>query len=269
MSEMVQQKALTALRRVRARYWVHGAILAGLVYMFLVEPHWLAVRRVFIEGLGPIRLVHVTDIHFKGDTAWLARVVRALNAQDVDAVCFTGDLVERAEDLDAALELLSACRHPVYAVPGNHEYWSKSDLDRMAEALRETGGRLLVNDSVSLATGVVVVGLDDGIAGRPNVERAFSGTEGTRRIVLFHEPEWVERLEGNTFALALAGHSHGGQMRLPWLGSPFVPGGTGRYQRGLYRTDAGPLYVSGGVGTYLVPARLFCRPEIVVFTGTE
>jgi predicted MPP superfamily phosphohydrolase len=80
-----------------------------------------------------------------------------------------------------------------------------------------------------------------------------------------HYPAWVERLGGQTFSLLLAGHSHGGQVRVPFYGPIFVPFGVGRYVMGSYQTGSGPLYVNPGIGWFPVPIRFNCRPEITVF----
>ena len=73
-----------------------------------------------------------------------------------------------------------------------------------------------------------------------------------------------EKLAGKAYDLVLPGHSHGGQVRLPFYGPVIVPFGVGRYDLGLYRTDSGPLYVNSGIGWYPIPVRFNCRPEITV-----
>jgi hypothetical protein len=82
--------------------------------------------------------------------------------------------------------------------------------------------------------------------------------------LLIHYPAWVERLAGVSLDLILAGHSHGGQVRLPFLGAVLIPGGIGRYDLGLFQTPAGPLFVGAGVGWFYLKARFNCRPEITL-----
>ena len=86
-----------------------------------------------------------------------------------------------------------------------------------------------------------------------------------RNIFLMHYPAWIEKLAGQKIDLVLAGHSHGGQVRLPFYGPVFVPFGVDRYDLGLFRTAAGPLYVNPGIGWFPLPIRFNCRPEITVF----
>jgi predicted MPP superfamily phosphohydrolase len=243
------------------------ALLFCVLYARFWEAEWLRIRRLRVDTLASLRIVHFSDLHFKGDERYLGKVVRTINAQDVDAVCFTGDLVESPPYLADCLRMLETVRHPLYAVPGNHEYWSGVDLRRIDASLRKTGGGLLINASVRLNEDFSLVGLDDLVAGRPDVERAFEGTTGTRRVVLFHAPATVDLLRDRQFALALSGHSHGGQVRLPFRGALLLPQRVGRYDRGLYRTHGGPLYVTTGVGTFGLKMRFCCRPEIVVIHG--
>jgi predicted MPP superfamily phosphohydrolase len=80
-----------------------------------------------------------------------------------------------------------------------------------------------------------------------------------------HYPAWVNKLAGQKFDLILAGHSHGGQVWLPLYGPVYVPFGVDQYVRGLFHTEAGPLYVNPGIGWFPVPIRFNCRPEITVF----
>ena len=86
----------------------------------------------------------------------------------------------------------------------------------------------------------------------------------TRRILLTHYPVFVDKLGDETFDLILAGHSHGGQIRIPFWGALVKPYGVGKYDLGLYQTKAGPLYVNSGIGTWYMPVRFNCRPEITV-----
>jgi uncharacterized protein len=81
-----------------------------------------------------------------------------------------------------------------------------------------------------------------------------------------HYPGMANELKGRRFDLILAGHSHGGQVRLPFVGALILPHGVGPYDFGYYDTPAGPLYVNAGIGTYRIPVRWNCRPEITVVT---
>ena len=124
-------------------------------------------------------------------------------------------------------------------------------------AWRKTGGDWL-NDTTALVLGgrLELVG-NSGIAGRAPRKRS---APSAKRILLTHYPTVADQLDGRKFDLILAGHTHGGQVRIPL--TPLE--GMGPYDRGLFQTPAGPLYVNPGIGTYYLDARFRCRPEITV-----
>jgi len=209
--------------------------------------------------------VHITDIHYKGNTRYLRHVVNRINVLKPDYVCFTGDIVENTKFLDVALSILSGINAPVYGCPGNHDYWSHAPFDRIADTFRATGGDWLVDGSTVLTNkGITFTGYTDWRKHTNSVPSAASNAGSTITICLTHYPNQIHQKPTNAFDLILAGHSHGGQIRLPFLGAPVLPFGVGEYDTGLFETPAGPLYVNPGIGTFFLPARLFCRPEITV-----
>ena len=232
------------------------------VYARYVEPHWLRVRHVRLSATPTVRLVQVSDIHFKGDAAYLEKVVRTINRLDADAVCFTGDLVEDAGHLDAALRIMAGVNKPIYGIPGNHDRWALGSCDRIAETFRRTGGGWLEQGSLLLLSNrVELVAL-----GAPAVVAVGPTAPGVRkRVLLEHDPAVVAHLHGLHFDLILSGHTHGGQVRLPIIGPLLLPYDVGPYDRGLFQTASGPLYVNPGIGAYYVNLRFLCRPEITVF----
>lgn len=240
---------------------VGGLALGTAADGFLWEPGWLKVHRLRPSAPSPThRFVHFTDVHHKGDRGWLERVVRHINAQNPDFVCFTGDIVEDARFLPEALELLQGIRAPLYGVPGNHDYWANVDFDVVARSFAATGGQWLMDKEVLLRDGRInLIGATCTRA--PDVRPR----PGVKNLLLIHYPFWVERLSAVKFDLILAGHSHGGQVRLPFFGAVLVPGGVGRYDLGWFETPAGPLYVGSGIGWFYLNVRFNCRPEITVF----
>ena len=93
----------------------------------------------------------------------------------------------------------------------------------------------------------------------------FNLEPNQRNILLIHYPEWADKLGKTKLDFILAGHSHGGQVRLPFYGPLIVPFGVGAYDLGLFQTPAGPLYVNAGIGYFYLNVRFNCRPEITVF----
>ena len=251
------------MRRFSRRKFLAGAVgapIAGAVEAIGIEPSWLKVERVRLSEQPQHRFVQVTDIHHKGDRAFLEKTVRTINAQNPDFVCFTGDLVEEAEFAAEALKILSGLKAPIYGIPGNHDYWSDMDFDEAKEVFASTGGRWLMDEEVIVRNGTVrLMGMAGSAGG------SFTAKAGMKNILLSHYPNGVELFQNTKFDLILAGHTHGGQVRLPWYGALVVPFGTGEYQLGMYQTHAGPLYVSAGIGYFYMNVRFCCRPEITVF----
>ncbi len=227
-----------------------------------IEPKWLKLRLLKLGAGAPKRrIVHLTDIHHKGDRDYLLSVVKTVNALSPDFVCFTGDVIEDGKYLPEALELLAGIKSPMYGVPGNHDYWSRVPFTGIAKCFVASGGRWLLDEQVVTPDGKFTI---SGAACLSAHKPPLTGHPATTNIFLMHYPAWVEKLAGK-FDLILAGHSHGGQVRLPFYGPVILPFGVGRYDLGMFRTAAGPLYVNPGIGWFPVPIRFNCRPEITVF----
>jgi hypothetical protein len=228
-----------------------------------VEPKWVKIRRLRLGNSKPThRLVHFTDVHHKGDRAYLEAVVRKINALSPDFVCFTGDVIEETRYLAEALAIFSGIRSPVYGVPGNHDYWSKAPFDGIAKCFAGTGGAWLLDREQVTADGKFTI---IGATCLSSKQAPIRANPATRNIFLMHYPAWVKQLGGQVYDLTLAGHSHGGQVRIPFYGAVIVPFGVEQYVVGLFQTAAGPLYVNPGIGWFPVPIRFNCRPEITVF----
>ncbi|MEI8032247.1 MAG: metallophosphoesterase [Chlorobiaceae bacterium] len=279
-----------------------GCLACCIVDAIFIEPHWIKVNRLSLGERPSFRVVHISDIHYKGDRSYLMRIVALVNQLKPDAVCFTGDIVEDTRYLDEALNILAQISGPLYGVPGNHEYWSGASFQRIGKAFRKTGGEWLLDRSTVAGKGRVL------IAGRTGAEintrqavseSAMPGHEtggnrvppavpvavtsrhtsgelllengrpalaapDAKRILLTHYPLDIENVKGSRFDLILSGHSHGGQVRLPFIGALTVPFGVNGYQRGVYQTPAGLLHVSAGLGTFFLPIRFLCQPEITL-----
>ncbi len=228
-----------------------------------LEPTWLKVRHVRLKSAtGRHRLVHFTDLHHKGDRQYLLSLVRKINALSPDSVCFTGDLIEEKTYLAEALDLLMGIKSPLFGVPGNHDYWSKVVFKDIADQFAKTGGCWLMDEQQVTADGrLTILGATCVSLKQPE----FKLNPSTRNILLMHYPAWVKKFGAQKFDLLLAGHSHGGQVRLPLYGPIYIPFGVDQYDLGLFHTSCGPLYVNPGIGWFPFAIRFNCRPEITVF----
>ncbi len=229
----------------------------------LLEPDWIKIRRVRLSPGKPThRFVQFTDVHHKGNRKLLDDVISKINALSPDFVCFTGDIIEETRHLPEALEALAKLKSPAYGVPGNHDYWSNMPFDGISQCFAGTGGAWLMDEQRVTGDGKFTI---SGSAARSAKVLPPRGNTSTRNILLVHYPAWVKNLGGQKYDLTLAGHSHGGQVRIPFYGPVLVPFNVDEYDLGMFQTAAGPLYVNPGIGWFPLPVRFNCRPEITVF----
>jgi hypothetical protein len=269
----------TRARSVALGVWlVAGAALAADA--FLLEPGWIEVRR-WVEYQPAIRasaadltLVHLSDLHLRALGSRERRAIELVNASRPDLILISGDLTGggcRPADLQSFLGALRS-RHGKFLVWGNHDYGRDAPAESWGPAAVRRGGfTLLRNDSRSIdvpGARLRVAGIDDPVTGRDNLRAAMRRV--ARRdvcILLSHSPEIVGRLGNWDVDLVLAGHTHGGQIRMPGLGPLWVPFGTRDYVEGWFTVQGNArLHVSRGVGWSYLPARFLCRPRIDVIT---
>ncbi len=244
-------------RRALLRLALYGTPAAVAGTAFGVEPHWLRVRHIPLPGGPGMRIVHFTDTHHKGDLDYLNRVMDTINELAPDMVCFTGDIMEDTVFLGEALGAFARLKAPLFGVPGNYDYWSGAPFAPIAECFATTGGAWLV-DACMEHEGVI-------IAGRARRKPTLPKDNKKPVLALTHFPLTAEEFAPGETGLILAGHSHGGQVRIPFYGAPMLPDKVGPYDLGLFHREGWRLYVNPGIGTWQYRVRLFCRPEVTVF----
>lgn len=281
-------------RSQRRRAWIAGlgvlgcAALASGLWAFWFEPASLAIveERISLpwSARAPVRIAVLTDLHVGSPFNGLARlreVVDRTNAAKPDIVCILGDLVIQGviggrfvppEEIAAELKRLRAAAG-VVGVLGNHDAWL--DHDRVQIALERNGVRILEETAARLETRagpIWVAGVSDLWTGRHDVAAALSAVEpdGAPVILLTHNPD-VFPLVPARVALTLAGHTHGGQVRLPFVGRMIVPSKFGqRFGAGHIVEGGRHLFVSTGVGTSILPVRFRVPPAVTILTvGAE
>ena len=266
---------------------------AGLaLYAGEVERHWIDTSRhdLRIAGLPAVfdgmRIAQLSDLHLDeySEPFFLRDAIDHVNRLNPDIVFLTGDYVSwgistRKFAQGAAWQcanILSGlnCRDR-YAILGNHDVMVDSEL--VATALRDNGTKVLINACEPIERSGArfwVAGLDDPFAGNPDPESAIPSRIRDLRdepvVLLCHAPDYaddlVARPAGRSVKVMLSGHTHGGQVRLPFLGATQLPPLGKKYVEGWFHPGGMQLYVNRGLGTVGVPFRFACPPEITLFT---
>jgi predicted MPP superfamily phosphohydrolase len=238
------------------------------------------------EKYDGFKVVQFSDLHF-GSTVFIDEVkemVKQINNQHPDVIVFTGDLIEHGvivsdDNLNALIEELNKLEANIgiYAVMGNHDY---DQMEYFTKVNEQVKWKLLKNSFEYVYedtnTPIVFVGIDDYWMGDPVYKDAYQFLHDNNKdlytILLLHEPDQIDHLNDFTentnysFNLALSGHSHLGQVRLPFIGAMWTPYGAKKYYDEHYKLgDNKDLYISGGVGTSSMKLRFFNKPSISVF----
>jgi predicted MPP superfamily phosphohydrolase len=249
------------VNRKHVRRALNVAAVAVAAYAVLVEPYWLEVthhvRKARVSK--PIRIAHVSDLHTGGFGMREKKLLAAIEREKPDLVVLTGDVVDDGQ-LENARPFLAALHPPLgtFAVEGNWEHWQP--VGNADAFYRSVGARLLSNQSARVRDDLFIVGLDDALAGAPDATRAFAkAPKEMAALAIFHSPVAYDDVAPR-IDLALAGHTHAGQARLPFFGAIWRPPGSGRYDHGWYDK----MYVSRGVGTSIARIRFLCRPELAI-----
>ena len=246
-----------------------------LLYPCWFEPRWLDVTHQHVRLPEPVgcRILHLADLHASVFVrpSMINHAITAGLAQKPDLICLTGDFITTRQDFDAvryaaALRRLSAAA-PTYAVLGNHDggSWTRRHFGypdhRLVERILEDAGiELLHNRSVRTA-GMTLVGVGDLWNDEVDARRAFAEVDGAGPTVLLaHNPDTKDVLRRRPWDLMLSGHTHGGQVLIPFEGVRYAPVRDKRYVAGLKPWGSRLIHVTRGVGN-LGGVRFRCRPE--------
>lgn len=258
-----------------------AAALAACLYGYAryIEPNLLTVTEYEARaenGAQLCNIVFFSDTHFGElyDLRKLEKIVRKINEQDADIVIFGGDFFDNYArdrsllDLEYAGEQLAKieAKQGKFAVFGNHDYGGGAV--RIYEDVMTSGGFTVLNDESRFVEGcnLRVVGFDDLLMGHTEKELYRLKSEGFN-LVISHEPDVADSVTLPENGVMLSGHSHGGQVTLPYITERLVPIGSKKYIRGEYeslgQSENITLFVSVGIGTTQLPYRFLTVPEIV------
>jgi predicted MPP superfamily phosphohydrolase len=250
-----------------------GAATGSLGYGYLYERHHLEVVRAEVpvsglpDALDGLRVALVTDTHFSATVSaeQVRRAVRATLEAAPDLVVLGGDYVTWGDRryVDGSAELLAPLHapHGVFAILGNHD----DDRD-MPAALASKGFTVLKDartDIVVRGEVIALTGIRYWTRRVDRISRLLGGAR-TTHVLLAHDPMRLKEAAQLDVPLVLSGHTHGGQIVLPWLGA--VAARRFPVIAGYGKRDNTSIYVSRGVGTVYVPIRLNCPPEVSILT---
>jgi uncharacterized protein len=241
--------------------------LALLLYMFALAPYRieLTTHRVTLRVRAPLRILQISDLHSTGLCQRERDVLAVVHSTKPDLIVVTGDSVTNGAPCSAAAATLDRLQAPlgVWFVPGNWEYWM-AEQQGSSCLCPSKKVRCLQNRAERIRDDLWIAGLDDLMEGSPSPTRALASVPADSELILLaHEPTAMDRIQRR--AVMFAGHTHGGQICLPWLGPLALPPESGKYVSGWYRRGELQMYVSRGVGTSVIPARLWCGPEVALF----
>lgn len=251
--------------------------LALLLYGTLIEPK--KYRLKYLDKTArkqkKIKIVHISDIQISrgNKVPQLKKIVDSINKQNVDFIFFTGDLFENSAEympltyIERQLKDLRA-NYGKFAVLGNHDYFGDSQ-GKTISTLKHAGFDVLINEGEIFnikGRTLFIGGLDDSLMATPDImatlEKKISG-RSLYSIILTHEPDIADDIKVYEPNLILAGHSHGGQINLPFLTVKNKL--AEKYIKGLYKlSDRSFLYVNSGIGTARLPIRFGVTPEVTI-----
>ncbi|NOU92003.1 metallophosphoesterase [Paenibacillus sp. LMG 31456] len=269
----------------KCAYTLAGIVLApfsGYGYARYAEPGWLQTRMVNLSlkrlpaAFDGIRVIQFSDVHlgFHYSVKQLAHLVGVIQNLKPDLICFTGDLFDSTvSDAGSIQQQLTLLKAPLgkAAVLGNHDYYAK-ESDKISGILSNSGFELLTNRSIPIKRDrfrIWLSGVDDMWDGRPDLRKALQQVPKDEfTLLLSHCPDFADIALQHPIDLQLSGHTHGGQVRLPFYGHVVTPEFGQKYVDGLYTLGDGKLqvYTNRGIGVSVMPIRFWCRPELTVFT---
>lgn len=271
-------------------------IIAFIYYSHFIEPRRLRLSRLRIRiprlpaELEGLKILHLSDLHIKSEnkpfpTEMAKRAVEMALAQEPDLVCLTGDLGQASRFIGRAAEVLQPLANvPVWVVMGNHDHdkmlesefagppEERLNVAQWRAVAEQAGMSLLLNEHAACevrGVPIVIAGAGDASCGWDDLPAALSGEpRGALHLLLSHSPDIMDAPQSDWADLVLCGHTHGGQAKLPVIGTPWAPVWRDRRRsEGLFRVGEALCFVSRGVGAG-IRTRFLCPPEVVELTLT-
>lgn len=258
-----------------------GYFYANRIEPALLEINLLEIKHPLIpQSFDGIKIVQFSDTHlgFHYTVKQFKTLVKKINQLQPDLIFFTGDLMDEPNkfaEINKILPILQELNAPLgkYCIFGNHDHGGYgSDIYRNLMEL--SNFTVLLNESRPIiqkdGSFINLIGIDDRMLGRPNLDLAQKQVpNGVFKMLLSHAPDVADEAVNYQIHWQLSGHSHGGQVKIPFVGALVIPPFAQNYPEGLYsigENDPLSLYVNRGIGTTRLPFRFMAKPELTVFT---
>lgn len=266
-------------RRTFLKYVFYGGVVSlAASYPVFIERNIVLINRYLVpvpclpSSFNGFTLAHLTDVHlgFLVSESFVENIVHRINNLKTDIIVCTGDYVHEknnTEEINQVWPILAKLRARlgVYSVLGNHDHWA--DTERSLYWLERTGQdvRHQCKPVYKGRDRILIGGAGDLWEDELGIDTVFScSDENDCRLLLSHNPDSVDTKFTTPVSLVLSGHTHGGQVVLPFLGPPILPVKNKKYSSGLFTTPQTQLFISRGIGWAIYPVRINCYPEIAV-----
>ena len=244
-----------------------------IIWSIFIEPNQIEIKYYEIQDsqLKGTKIVFAGDFHFKKHQQKRAdKIISLINQQNADLVLSTGDYINSHKEsasmsVSQIAENIGKIRPKVYTSLGNHDFWAgnekitKEFKKHNITVLSNSNAKIKIKDKI-----IYIAGVEDLQTGNPDVEKALENTQSPR-ILLTHSPDIFPDIRQKNINLILAGHLHGGQIRIPLIGAIIVPSKYGnKYSKGLIIDNHKKMIVTKGIGTSILPVRFNCKPDFIV-----
>ncbi|SHG24472.1 metallophosphoesterase [Ornithinibacillus halophilus] len=249
-----------------------------------IEPSMLAIKQETIRSqkipssFNDFKIVQFSDTHigFHYSIEQFNDLIKQMNTLNPDIVVFTGDLVDEPSEYQWDNHIIQSLKnikasYGKYWIYGNHDHGGYG-TDIIKQVMEKSDFQLLMNNHHQIEIGndrITLAGIDDVMLGKPNLTKTLdTANPDLFTILLAHEPDFADQAVNYPVDIQLSGHSHGGQVRFPFIGHLYTPSYAEKYVQGKYSLDNGKLllYVNRGIGTTRMPYRFLCKPEIHMYT---
>lgn len=276
IKEAKSQKRKKCVRKVLLVIFIIIALL--ITYARFIEPNIIRVKEYKIEtpkiteNNNGLKIVHFSDLHYESTITHnnIEKVINKINFLNPDVVVFTGDLIEEKISLtDSEVKYLISELTKIktklgkYAVLGNHDI----DNSYAKDVLEKSGFKILANEEELIYnkdnTPIALYGVKDTLYEDASI-KDFNLDNNYLKILLVHEPDYIKQTN-NSFDIVLAGHSHNGQVKIPFLKPLWLPIGSRSYWDNYYKVGETDLYISNGLGSSGINLRFASTPSINLY----